>query len=197
MSTMYELKISLCGAKPPIWRRVHVKPETTLKQLHVLIQILFGWQNSHLHKFEKIRGRYEYPEDPFDEDFGFEDNFGGLDEKKSINEFLKEPKDKIGYEYDFGDSWEHIILLENKVPKESNKTYPLCVTGRSMAPFDDCGGIGGFYELVDAIENADHPEHEEMKNWLDEVFGITDLSQRKFDKDALNRSITNNLEILA
>lgn len=157
-----------------------------------------SFSSGELHKFEKIRGRNDYYQDDFeDDDFGFDGGYGGLDEKKSINEFLKEPKDKILYEYDFGDSWEHLILLEKKVAKESDKTYPLCVTGRCMAPFDDCGGIGGFYDLVDAIENADHPEHEDMKNWLQDVFGVTDLSERKFDKVALNRAIADNLEILA
>ncbi|CAO3655337.1 unnamed protein product [Mucor hiemalis] len=163
--------------------------------MHHLIQILFLWRNSHLHKFESAASSSPDFYNDMDSDMDSDGGYGGLPESTEVKDYLKQPKDKMLYEYDFGDGWEHIIELEKKVPKENNKAYPYCVTGRSMAPFDDCGGIDGFYDLLEAVENKDHPEHNDMKEWLADCFGVTDLSERKFDKDELNEAIDDNMPL--
>jgi len=175
---VYQLKIVLLGAKPPIWRRLQVPGDANLGWLHAVVQTAMGWTNSHLHHFLTQDARYADPgmnEDPF------------LDESPDRNEneftlmqIAPEAGTRFGYEYDFGDSWEHEITVEKILPPGEGKTAQ-CMAGAGACPPEDCGGIWGYAELLKALKNPRHPEHKHMKEWLGGP-----LDPVAFDKEEIN-----------
>jgi hypothetical protein len=162
--SIYQLKVSIKGAKPPIWRRILIPASMELIDLHHAIQAAMGWYNCHLHQFRQ--GRTNFVPNPDPEFMGF----GGFDDVDSkgmrIDHLLQSEKDKISYEYDFGDSWEHTVLLEKILEPEEGKPYPVCIKGKRACPPEDCGGIWGYYNLLDILENPADEEHEEMLEWV-------------------------------
>lgn len=163
-STVYQLKISLAGAKPPIWRRVQVLSNTTLETLHNIIQDSMGWFNGHLHCFS-IDGREYGMTDPLLDDLDYED-----ESKVKLSALNLAEKGKFRYEYDFGDGWCHDILVENILPREEIQTYPLCLKATRACPPEDCGGIWGYAELLEILQDPSHPEYEERLEWLEGKF---------------------------
>ncbi len=159
---IYQLKISLKDAKPPIWRRVLVPASIELEHLHAVIQAAFGWTNSHLHQF--IDGRTFY------QPGGEDDGFSGMEVADSIGvplrNFLRKEKDKIVYEYDFGDSWEHQVLLEKILPADPEQVLPVCIKGKRACPPDDCGGMYGYFQMLETLEGPDGGEKAELLEWL-------------------------------
>lgn len=153
---VYQLKISLKGAKPPIWRRVLVSAGMSLDQLHVVIQTVFDWDNSHLHMFVKDRTGYE----PGGGELGdSEDSFSW-----AVGDLLTKEKDKLLYEYDFGDSWRHDILLEKIVEPTPGQQLPVCIKGMRACPPEDCGGLYGYYEMLEAGDESFDPEAFSLKD---------------------------------
>jgi hypothetical protein len=172
--SIYQIKISLIGAKPPIWRTVLVPSDLDLENFHNVIQVAMGWEDSHLHQFIANEKFYGTPDD----DFGMEIE----DESKyKLSQLLKNEKDTITYEYDFGDSWEHKILLEKVLPFDSKNALPVCIKGKRACPPEDCGGIWGYEDLLEAISNPNHPEHEDMLEWLGGEF-----DPEEFDLEEIN-----------
>jgi hypothetical protein len=162
--TVYQFKITLLESRPPIWRRIQVK-NCTLDKLHEHIQTAMGWTNSHLHRFQVGEQQYADP-DLMEEDF---EEFGCQDSTiTKITDIL--PKNgkrfRLQYEYDFGDSWHHEVLFEGIVRAESKVKYPLCLEGTRACPPEDCGGIWGYADFVEAIHNKDHERHEELLEWV-------------------------------
>jgi hypothetical protein len=158
-SRVYQLKITLKDCKPPIWRRVEVADNITLAQLHAIIQVAMGWTDSHLHMFSLGRTSYGVPDPNYDEDV--------LDEQRyKLKQLLSEPKQKLSYEYDFGDSWTHEVLLEQVLPPEPGATYPRCTAGKRACPPEDCGGAWRYADFVQIIADPEHPEHEELLEWV-------------------------------
>jgi hypothetical protein len=156
----YQLKITLKGAKPPIWRRLLIADSVSLPQLHRAIQIAMGWTDSHLHQFVVGGECYGVP----DPDFGDIDT---LDERPvKLGQIMTSEKDSILYEYDFGDGWEHKITLEKILPFEQKAVLPRCVTGKGACPPEDVGGIWGYAEFLKAIGDPSHPEHEDYLEWV-------------------------------
>jgi hypothetical protein len=179
---VYQVKISLRGTHPPIWRRLRLPAATTLARLHDIIQTAFGWTDSHLHAFEAGGRRYSRPAFGLDD---FDDRFA--DEGEAL---LREVADSVGarlrYTYDFGDSWEHDLLVEEILPPD-RPGPAVCVAGRRAGPPEDCGGVWGYAELLDILADPDHPEHAERLEWL-EWLGHR-LDPAAFDKDAINRAL--------
>ncbi|MBX7220820.1 MAG: plasmid pRiA4b ORF-3 family protein [Blastocatellia bacterium] len=171
---VFQLKITLRGSKPPIWRRVLVTENTTFAELHDIIQIAMGWTDSHLHAFE-VDGEPIGIPDP-------EEGFEVLDSSKlKLRQFVGE-KSKFSYLYDFGDSWDHIIVVEKVLPVEPGKQYPVCLTGKRACPPEDCGGIWGYGDLLEILANPRHPEHKSMKTWVGgkfdpEHFDLNEVNQ--------------------
>ncbi len=160
---MYQLKITLNGSKPPIWRRILVQPDITLGQLHEVLQIVMGWTDSHLHQFVFGPEIFGVPDDEEGGLFGFQVK----DENKHrLSEFLRREKDFLSYEYDFGDGWEHKILLEKILPFDGSVKLPKCIKGKKACPPEDCGGIWGYQELIEILGDVSHPEHQAMIEWL-------------------------------
>ena len=158
---LYQLKATLRYSNPPVWRRVVVRSDMTLDRLHLVIQMAMGWTDSHLHQFQVGRTCYGVS-DP-DLEFGYE----MLDEKcYTVADLAPAVKNKFIYEYDFGDSWEHEIRLEKTLPPDIKFKHPLCLAGANACPPEDCGGITGYCELLAAMTDPEHEEHETMKEWI-------------------------------
>jgi hypothetical protein len=174
---VYQLKITLGNVRPPIWRRVQVK-DCTLADLHEVIQVAMGWESSHLYSFH-VRG-IEYS-DP-------EMTGGELDMEDSgrakLSRLIPGEKFKFGYVYDFGDNWDHDIVVEKLLPPEPGRTYPACLAGKRACPPEDVGGAWGYHRFVEAIRNPEHAEHEELLDWAGGEFDA-----EKFDIDEVNREL--------
>lgn len=161
---IYQIRITLAGSNPPIWRRILVHGDITLAQLHTIIQIVMGWNNAHLHQFI-VDGTYYGV--PYPEDIGLEMQ----DERKvKLNQIARGPEDGFRYEYDFGDSWLHILEIEEVREPDAGQTYPRCTEGKRACPPEDVGGLWGYHDFLEAIRNPDHPEHEDYQEWYGDTF---------------------------
>jgi hypothetical protein len=166
---VYEFKIVLLGTKPPIWRRLQVPGDANLGWLHAAIQVAMGWTNSHLHHFLTSDARYTNPRHV--EDMGFGEEPDRDESKAKLMQVAPRERVQFGYEYDFGDSWEHAITVEKILPNAAAAaTTALCLDGASACPPEDCGGIWGYAELLKTLKNPKHPEHKTMKEWLGRPF---------------------------
>ncbi len=167
---LYRLKITLKRSKPPIWRRVVVRADMSLDRLHQVIQIAMGWSGEHLHQFVAGSGfaRIFYGKpDPELGHFGAE----ALNEKRyAVSDLAPAARRKFIYEYDFGDSWEHDVLLEKVLPPDATFKHPVCLAGANACPPEDCGGIWGYYDLLAILADPKHPEHEERMEWMGSRF---------------------------
>jgi hypothetical protein len=174
---VYQIKVTLKGSRPPIWRRMQVISDTTLAQLHPLLQCVMGWEDAHLYQFVVSGIRYGDPR-----------LLGELDAEDARTVPLAtlglREKVKFFYEYDFGDSWEHELLVEKILPRDEGKRYPVCLTGKGACPPEDCGGIWGYASFLEAIRDPEHPEHDEMLEWVGGEFDPDIL-----DLDDVNREL--------
>lgn len=179
---IYQLKVTLLGTKPPIWRRLLVAADLTLAQLHDVLQIAMGWQNGHMHQF-RLGQRY------FGRPFPEERLMGMTPTENERTVRLSAVLGRVGakmiYEYDLGDSWEHGIVLEKQLPADIHATYPMCIDGQLACPPEDCGGIPGYYNLLDALADRRHPEHEELSEWIGGSF-----DPEAFSIDKVNRLLS-------
>jgi hypothetical protein len=174
MPNIYQFKITLKRTKPKIWRRIQVLEDSTFRNLHVAIQHAMGWSsaegNYHLHQFEMLN-----PETLKKDIIGipesysaYEDDFSFINEKKvKIAKYYSLTNKKANYEYDFGDGWQHEILLEKILPAVTNSMYPKCIAGRRACPPEDCGGVRGYEELLEIVADPNHEEHNERMEWLE------------------------------
>jgi hypothetical protein len=153
---IYQLKIQLKGSKPPIWRRIQVPGRVSLAELHPIILAAMGWYGGHMYAFWVGNAQYGDP-DP-------ELNMG--DARRLTLAAAARTGAPLSYDYDFGDDWEHRITVEKILPAEPGVTYPRCLTGKRACPPEDCGGIYGFYELLEAVADPDHPQHDEALEQL-------------------------------
>lgn len=182
---VYQVKIALQGSeKPPIWRRILITDDITFWDFHLMIQAAMGWWNAHLFVFQPDRDtRIGIPFD----DFGEPDD----DAKKiKLKKYFNQEGAKMRYEYDFGDDWQHTLTLEKILAKDAKIKYPQLIKGKGMCPPEDCGGIWGYYGLIDIINDPNHEQHEDMREWLgiekSEVFDPAD-----FDLAVQNKRLQN------
>jgi len=178
MSKIYQLKITLKGSKPPIWRRVLINENATFFALHCLIQDAFNWYHCHLHGFDIFNKhskslynaytRLNFP-GMMEAEFEGEDEY--LDETSIhlSSYFCDTKKYSISYMYDFGDSWDHKIDLEKTLDVEKSVKYPQVIGGKRAAPWEDSGWLAGYEAKVDALLNPKHKEHREVVQWLEEI----------------------------
>jgi hypothetical protein len=172
-----QLKVTLAEIEPPIWRRLLVPVDYTLTRLHRVIQVAFGWQDYHLHSF-RIHGEDYAPPDQ-------ENEPGTRSEKVALGKLGLRLKTKIKYEYDFGDSWEHLILVEGHLLLEEPARVPVCLAGQRACPPEDCGGVGGYEEMLKALRNPRDPRCREFKRWL----GMDVWDAEAFDLDQVNHDL--------
>lgn len=171
MGTILQLKITLKYSKPPIWRRIQIPADGTFLHLHAAIQDSFGWEESHLHVF-RFGERSEEPvnigpREP--EDWGFEGD-RLIEKEVLLKDWFQQEGRKCTYEYDFGDGWEHIIVLEKILPAEPNTQYPRCISGKRACPPEDSGGIGGYEEKLEILKHPRSKYYKETRDWMGEDF---------------------------
>jgi hypothetical protein len=171
----FQIKVTLKHTKPPIWRRIIVAPEISLHRLHDVLQIAMGWDNSHLYQFETPDGFFADP--------SFEMEETQNSRKTSLNSVLYRTKSSIRYDYDFGDGWEHQILLE-KVVDLDRSVLAFCLGGARSSPPEDCGGPWGYANLLASLKDPKNPEHESMIEWVGPEF-----DPEAFDVEAINRQL--------
>lgn len=156
---VYRLKITLLGSNPPVWRRLLVARNVTLKRLHFIIQAAMGWENSHLHLFETDTRRYGEPNPEWDD---VQDHAA----YRLYHVVGDRPGRAFEYIYDMGDGWRHEISVEEVSPDKRYHGIPVCLDGAGACPPEDCGGIGGYAELQEALADPRHERHLELKEWL-------------------------------
>ncbi len=163
--TAYQFRVELMGIEPLLWRQIEVPSSYTFWDLHVAIQDSMGWLDYHLHSFGLLPPRKKkqiligIPDDEFDDN-----TLAGWE--IPLTQFFKDPGDEATYDYDFGDGWHHRIILEGIFIQHEGKKYPNCISGERACPPEDCGGITGYYNLIEIIKNKDHEEYEDMVSWL-------------------------------
>jgi hypothetical protein len=180
-SLVFQLEVTLKETKPPIWRRFQVPDSLTLAQLHDTLQIIMGWTDSHLHRF--IVNGQEFGRPDYEE--RFEDDDPLRDERRvRLATFCKVVPAAFLYEYDYGDGWLHVIVVERTMPAIPGVRYPLCVDGERACPPEDVGGVSGYEELLAILADPKHEEHESMRMWAGE-----DFTPEAFDVEAVNQAL--------
>lgn len=184
---IFQFKIELKGLRPPVWRRFLVGSNVTFYQFHNIIQQVMGWENYHMYQF--VLGRNSYILDNEDD----ADGFFGVDiqesDKVKLSDIFKSEKQKIVYEYDFGDGWEHRITLEKIVEREENVVYPVCIAGKRGCPPEDVGGLGGYEYFLEVIKNPEHEDYEEMIQYSGD-----DFDPEEFDLKFINEMLEDVLD---
>ena len=156
-------RIELKDTYPPIWREVEVPTSITLKVLHDIVQVTIGWMDYHLWEFVIDGGTYGLP---MDEDRGAAPRKAAA--KVRLRDIVKPGETVITYTYDFGDDWVHEIRITDIRPGEPGVGYPRYVAGEGSGPPEDCGGVPGFYDVLEARADPDHPQHADAVTWLEE-----------------------------
>jgi hypothetical protein len=174
---IFQLKITLNHIKPPIWRRVLVDSDIKLPDLHKIIQTVMGWTNSHLHQFVIGNQYYSLPDD---ESYCKVTDYSRV----KLDSLFHAPKSKFIYEYDFGDGWEHSIVIEKILPREENTYYPICLDGKRSCPPEDSGGPFGYQNLLEILNNPEHEQYNEMMEWVGDYF-----APEEFNLDEVNESL--------
>lgn len=175
-SRIFQIKVTLKWSKPPIWRRIQLRGDTKLGQLHHILQITMGWWGEHLHAFEANGISYGEPDPDYPSDLRNERNV-------RLDKIAKE-SDVIKYEYDFGDSWIHELKVEKVLDPEPGTHYPRCLDGKRAAPPEDCGGVPGYERMLEILTNPKDEEYEDIREWLGEEF-----DPEAFDLAAVNEEL--------
>lgn len=178
---IYQLKIGLSDSEPLIWRRLIVTPSILLSDLHYVIQIAMGWEDEHMHQFFNGKPRSRKYYSAFEDEDIMWNNDRNFDYTNIVlSDFIVKPKDILHYEYDFGDSWYHDIVLEKLLESDLNIKLPICLEGENACPPEDCGGVGGYEDLLEIVNDPKHEDYQEMRDWL----GIK--GKKKYDPTVFN-----------
>ena len=174
---IYQIKVTLKGSQPPIWRRIQVRRDITLAKLHDVLQVVMGWYDAHLHQFI-VGGTYYGVPHP--------DYFGDMQDERRVrlHQIATGEKSKFVYEYDFGDSWEHVLVVERVLKPEPSQTYPVCIKGKRACPPEDVGGMWGYFHFLEAMQDPDHAEHQDYVDWIGEEFDA-----EEFDLEVVNEML--------
>ncbi len=157
------LRIELAYTAPAIRREVEAPTSINFLELHDIVQSVMSWEDCHLWEFTIGKQRVGLP---MDDDWG--DVPCSDASKVCLGDVLKPRKTTIGYLYDFGDSWEHRITVTKIRAAEPSVAYPCYVAGEYNAPPEDCGGLPGFYNTLDALADPRHPDHAHAKEWFED-----------------------------
>ncbi|MBI4371430.1 MAG: plasmid pRiA4b ORF-3 family protein [Elusimicrobia bacterium] len=165
-----QLKITLDGIEPPIWRRILVPSWIPFLTLNKIIQRAMGWKDCHQHRFRSDRKGELKP---------------SMEKTVRLGDLIKKEGEVWRYEYDFGDGWTHTLLVEKTLPPDDPKKYPICLEGARACPPEDCGGVPGYEETLEIIADPKHPEHEARLEWLGGKY-----DPEAFDLAALNKKLS-------
>lgn len=168
--------IELRKVEPVVWRLLLVPGSVRLDKFHRMIQVAMGWEDSHLHSFEIAGVRYGMHADVYPED--------ELDEKSATVIAAVGTTERFAYEYDFGDSWEHDVTVQAQWRQPIGLKFGVCLDGANACPPEDSGGPFGYKHLLQVVNDASHPEHEDLRDWLG-----ADFDPRRFDLGLANASL--------
>ena len=162
---MVQLRVSLMEITPTIWRRMLVPGSVRLAKLHLMLQAAMGWTDSHLHDFrvgDKVYGTQidDYPDDELNEN------------DVTVLQVCRDER-RFVYQYDFGDSWEHEVVVEGQWWSPIGLKFGVCLDGQNACPPEDCGGWPGYAEFLEAIGDPEHEEHERFLRWVGGSFDPT------------------------
>lgn len=174
---IYQMKVKLVGSKPAIWRRFRVSGNITMYKLHRILQVVMGWDNYHLYEFRVGKMRYGEP----DIEYSPETKSA---RRVRVGEVFTIVTAKFMYIYDFGDGWHHEVVIEDILPTQQELKHPVCIKGERACPPEDCGGIGGYADLLRIIRNPQDEEYQRMMEWLGGEF-----NPEYFDLDGINRGL--------
>lgn len=175
-STIIQIKATLRDIHPPVWRRVEVPAHASLADLSRVLVTAFGWRGHHLHEFRFGEVLYGIPDE--------EAPAHQKDEAGARLSELAHPRMSALYSYDFGDGWDHDLLIEAIKPADPDVLYPLCTGGARAGPPDDCGGPPGYTELLRILADPRDPEHAEQRRWVGGFF-----DPEAFDANSVNRHL--------
>ena len=179
---VYQLKVTLRDVQPPVWRRFQVRSDLTLQGLHWALQLIIGWTDSHLHQFRVARAISGGVRPAHIVE--------GEDERKVVlADVLRKPKDRMVYEYDFGDCWEHVVELEEIAAPPTDAKFPWVLRGERACPPEDVGGPWGYANFLEALGDPKHPDHEDLVEWCGDSF-----DPGAFDVNAINRAFHGGWE---
>ena len=177
----YQLKITLKDSHPPIWRRVMVPVGLNFSQLSIIINETMGWNGSHLCNFE-LPGKNVIIEDkPGDDDIGYGMMYRCYPANTTYLTQILAEKVKLLYTYDFGDNWEHIVLVEKIVPDYPH-AYPQVIKFKGDCPPEDSGGIYGYYNALD------NPDDEYDINEYIQTYDLSAVNAKLEDCFTINPS---------
>ncbi len=160
----HQLRIALRGVNPPIWRGVQVRGDTPLRSLHPILKSAMGWTGTHLHEFRRSDGSSVTNES-----------------SALLSQIAQAEGSSFAYVYDFGDGWEHDVLVEKVLDAAEPLLHPICLAGERACPPEDCGGPTGYQDLLDALRDPDNPDHDEWLEWVGDGF-----DSEAFDIQAVN-----------
>src|SRR5664280_203607 len=163
-NSIFQLKVTLRQVKPAVWRRLLVPADVTLAEFHYIINEAMGWTCSHLHSFSIGKRTFGDPELDPDGELKYEN------EREATLASLADVGQKLTYLYDFGDDWYHDVSIEKRLAFDTRISYPLCIAGARACPPEDCHGPHGYQELVEAIRDEKHTEHDEILAWVGGYF---------------------------
>jgi hypothetical protein len=155
---VFQLRVTLEAVTPLVWRRLLVPGSVRLDKLHRMFQAAMGWHDYHLHSFEISGARFGAQLDDFPE--------GELDEKAVTVLRAAGAVRAFSYEYDFGDSWGHEIVVESFSRLPLGLKFGVCIDGQNACPPEDCGGPPGYADLLEVLADPTHDEHEHMRSWV-------------------------------
>ncbi len=166
-SQVLQFYIALRGIEPKIWRRIQVPLDYNFWDLHVAIQDAMGWQDYHLHHFE-IKGKGKRKEvrigiPDFEGSGELPEVFPGWE--IAVIAYFNALGVEAVYEYDYGDGWLHTVKLEGYIFREKGIQYPICIDGKNACPPEDCGGVDGYYNLIQVLSDPNHEDYEDMTIW--------------------------------
>ncbi|MBC7442848.1 MAG: plasmid pRiA4b ORF-3 family protein [Ramlibacter sp.] len=181
----FRIRVDLVGATPPLWRRLTLPSNLTLDRVNEVLQVAFGWTDSHLHRFSLEFGRTMPRMQKILSPFDVADGADGVPETElRLDQVLGKKDDKLRYTYDFGDGWEHLLKLEAIEPRQATDASVRAIAGRRHGAPEDVGGIYSYDNLLAAAADPEHPDLEDLEELIDEL-GLRDFDDR-IDLDRIN-----------
>jgi hypothetical protein len=173
--SVHTLRVSLRDVEPTVWRRIVVPSETKLPKVARWLEAAMGWEGYHLHSFNIDELQFGMP----DEDADYV-----IDERRvTLKQILPRVGSALRWDYDFGDGWEHDVVVEAIEEPSASVRYPVCLDGARACPPEDCGGVSGYDELLEVLADPTHEDYEHLRGWAPEGFAadrfdLVDANQR-------------------
>jgi hypothetical protein len=180
LALIYQMKVMLADIEPPIWRRFLVVSDITLHKLHLILQTIMGWENYHLYEFTIDDKLYGEPDDEYEQDINRASRF-------RLSQVIHTEEQEFLYVYDYGDNWDHKIVVEKMLPVDQNAIYPFCLEGELACPPEDCGGVTGYMDMLEIISDPEHEEYKHIIAWLGGSF-----VPERFDMRSINKELVRH-----